>query len=159
MRSYPAQLPAIDYPGPYVVKRITDAGTLRFKDRLFFLSNALDNHHIGLEEVDDGLWFVHFCHLVLARIDERTGTLTRGLRRVLRSSSGSLVDTRFDDGLQDHWTTAPGCSVQRSVTHVAGILCYLCSRSLRFEKPSVMQSLKFGRSEFGARAGVGLPSQ
>lgn len=77
-RVYPAQLPAIDYPGHFVVKRITDAGTFRFKDRLFFLSNALDNHQIGLEEVEDGLWSVHFCHLVLARIDERTGTLTRG---------------------------------------------------------------------------------
>jgi transposase InsO family protein len=78
VRAYPAQLPPIDYPGHFVVKRITDAGTFRFKDRLFFLSNALDNHQIGLEEVEDGLWSVHFCHLVLARIDERTGTLTRG---------------------------------------------------------------------------------
>jgi transposase InsO family protein len=77
-RAYPAQLPAIEYPGHFVVKRITGAGTFRFKERLFFLSNALDHHHVGLEEVDDGLWSVHFCHLVLARIDERTGTLTRG---------------------------------------------------------------------------------
>jgi hypothetical protein len=78
VRAYPAQLPAIDYPGHFVVKRITDAGTFRFKDRLFVLSNALDNHQIGLEEVEDGRWSVHFCHLVLARINERTGTLTRG---------------------------------------------------------------------------------
>ena len=77
-RPYPAQLPAIEYPGHFVVKRITAAGTFRFKDRLHFLSNALDHHAVGLEEVDDGLWSVHFCHLVLARIDERTGTLTRG---------------------------------------------------------------------------------
>jgi hypothetical protein len=75
-RRYPAQLPGIEYPGHFVVKRITAAGT--FKDRLFFLSNALDHHPVGLEEVDDGLWSVHFCHLVLARIDERTATLTRG---------------------------------------------------------------------------------
>jgi len=78
VRPYPAQLPAIDYPGHLVVKRITDAGTFRFRDRLLFLSNTLDNQHIGIEEVEDGLWSVHFCHLVLARIDERTGTLTRG---------------------------------------------------------------------------------
>lgn len=77
-RAYPTQLPAIDYPGHFLVKRITGAGTFRFKDQLFFLSNALDHHPIGLEEVDDGLWSVHFCHLVLARIDERTGILTRG---------------------------------------------------------------------------------
>jgi hypothetical protein len=75
-RRYPAQLPGIEYPGHLLVKRITASGT--FKDRLFFLSNALDHHPVGLEEVDDGLWSVHFCHLVLARIDERTATLTRG---------------------------------------------------------------------------------
>lgn len=77
-RAYPALLPAVDYPGHFVVKRVTNKGTFRFKDQLFFLSNALDNHPVGLEEVDDGLWTVHFCHLILARIDERTGTLTRG---------------------------------------------------------------------------------
>ena len=77
-RAYPAQLPPIDYPGHCVVKRITDAGTFRFHDRIFFLSRALDDQQVALEEVDDGLWSVYFCHLLLARIDERTGLLTRG---------------------------------------------------------------------------------
>jgi transposase InsO family protein len=77
-RSYPAQLPPIDYPGHFVVKRITEAGMFRFHDRLIFLSRALDDQHVGLEEVDDGLWSVYFCRMLLARFDERTGLLTRG---------------------------------------------------------------------------------
>jgi hypothetical protein len=31
------------------------AGTIRFKDRLLFLANALEQHHVGLEEREDGV--------------------------------------------------------------------------------------------------------
>jgi hypothetical protein len=53
------------------VKRITNAGTFRFKRRLLFISHALDPHTIGLEEVDDGIWSIYFCDVLLARFDER----------------------------------------------------------------------------------------
>jgi hypothetical protein len=36
------------------------------------------DQHIGLEETDDGLWSLYFCHVLLARLDERTHTLIRG---------------------------------------------------------------------------------
>jgi hypothetical protein len=71
-------LPAIDYPSHFLVKHITAAGTFRFGDSLHFLSNALRHYPIGLEEVDDGVWSIYFCHVLLARVDERSGTLTRG---------------------------------------------------------------------------------
>jgi putative transposase len=70
-RVYPEQLPAIDYPGHFLVKRITNAGTFRFKRRLLFIANALKQHHIGLEEVDDGLWSIYFCRVLLAKLNER----------------------------------------------------------------------------------------
>ena len=70
--------PPIEYPGHFAVREITAAGTFRFKDRLLFLSNALRHYPVGLEEVADGIWSVYFCHVLLARIDERTGTLNRG---------------------------------------------------------------------------------
>jgi putative transposase len=77
-RPYPDPLPPIEYPGHFTVREITAAGTFRFKDRLLFLSNALRHYPVGLEEVADGIWSVYFCHVLLARIDERTGTLNRG---------------------------------------------------------------------------------
>ncbi len=77
-RAYPTILPPIDYPSHFLVKPITAAGTFRLGDKLYFLSNALRHYPVGLEEVDDGLWSVFFCHVLLARIDERSGTLTRG---------------------------------------------------------------------------------
>jgi transposase InsO family protein len=70
-RSYDARLPPIEYPGHFLVKRITNAGTFRFKKRLVFISHALSPHTIGLEEVDDGIWSIHFCNVLIARLDER----------------------------------------------------------------------------------------
>jgi hypothetical protein len=53
------------------VKRITNAGTFRFKKKLLFIANALKQFTIGLEEVDDGVWSIYFCNVPLGRIDER----------------------------------------------------------------------------------------
>ena len=50
---------------------ITNAGTFRFKKKLLFIANSLKQHTIGLEEVGDGIWSIHFCHVLLGRLDER----------------------------------------------------------------------------------------
>ena len=70
-RPYTGTLPPIEYPGHFIVKRITNAGTFRFKKRLLFIANSLKQHTIGLEEVDDGIWSIHFCRVLLGRVDER----------------------------------------------------------------------------------------
>lgn len=70
-REYSDTLPPVEYPGHFIVKRVTNAGTIRFKKRLLFLANALKQHPVGLEEVADGLWSIHFCRVLLGRIDER----------------------------------------------------------------------------------------
>jgi putative transposase len=70
-RPYTGVLPPVEYPGHFLVKRVTNAGTIRLKTRLLFLSNALQQHPVGLEEIDDGIWSIHFCHVLLGRVDER----------------------------------------------------------------------------------------
>jgi putative transposase len=70
-RSYTGALPPLEYPGHFLVKRVTNAGTIRLKKRLLFVSNALKQHPVGLEEVDDGIWSIHFCYVLLGRVDER----------------------------------------------------------------------------------------
>lgn len=70
-REYPATLPKLEYPGHFLVKRVTNAGTIRFKDRLLFLANALKQHHVGLEETDDGIWSLYLGAVLLGKIDER----------------------------------------------------------------------------------------
>lgn len=71
-RAYPATLPVLEYPGHFVVKRVTHAGTIRFRHKLLFLANALKEHRIGLEESDDGIWSLYFGLVLLGKIDERT---------------------------------------------------------------------------------------
>lgn len=70
-RPYEGQLPSIEYPGHYLPKRVTNAGTFRLKHRLVFIANALKQQLIGLEEIDDGIWSIYFCTVLLARLDER----------------------------------------------------------------------------------------
>jgi hypothetical protein len=70
-------VPLIDYPTDLLVKPVTATGPFRLGKQLYFLSSALRHYPVGLEEVD-GLWSVSFCHVLLARINERPGTVARG---------------------------------------------------------------------------------
>jgi hypothetical protein len=64
-------LPPVEYPGHFIVKHVTNAGTFRFKKRLVFIANALIHHRVGLEEVADGIWSIYFCRVLIGRLDER----------------------------------------------------------------------------------------
>ena len=75
-RAYPDRLPPIEYPGHFVVKKVTTGGTFRFQNRLLYLANAMVDQLIGLEETDDGLWSIHFNTILLATFDERDYIIT-----------------------------------------------------------------------------------
>lgn len=75
-RAYTGGLPTLQYPQHYTVKRVTNAGTIRFKTRLLYLSTALRQHRVALDEVDDGIWSLYFCHVLVGRIDERQALKT-----------------------------------------------------------------------------------
>jgi putative transposase len=70
-RLLPAQLPAPTYPGHYVVRRVSNAGTFRFQSRQLFMSDTLLQEDIALEETADGIWSIYFYDVLLARLDER----------------------------------------------------------------------------------------
>ena len=74
-REYPARLPAQEYPGHYLVKKVTFAGTVRFQQRLLYIATALTDHLVGLEETDDGIWSLFFNTVLLGKLDERDGIL------------------------------------------------------------------------------------
>jgi len=59
-----------------LTRRLSNVGTFRFRNRRIFLSDALKRQTIGLEEIDDGVWSLHYYGVLLARLDERTWTLT-----------------------------------------------------------------------------------
>lgn len=70
-RKSPRWLPPIDYPGHYLVKRIAGGGTFRSGRRLLFLATPLEDYDVRLDEVEDGVWSIYFCQLLIARFKER----------------------------------------------------------------------------------------
>jgi putative transposase len=70
-RPYPARLPPLEYPGHFLVKKVTTGGTFRMHHKLLYLANAMVDQYIGLEETDDGRWSIYFNTILLATLDER----------------------------------------------------------------------------------------
>lgn len=75
-RPYPERIAAPEYPSHLEVRRVSAAGTFRLKAKQPFLSNALADESIGLEEVGDGVWNLVYYRTLLGKIDERTGQIT-----------------------------------------------------------------------------------
>ena len=75
-RRYPDRLPSLEYPGHFLVKKITTGGTFRFRSRLLYLASAMVDQHIGLEETEDGIWAIPVNNILLATFDERDYIIT-----------------------------------------------------------------------------------
>jgi putative transposase len=70
-RPLPARLPPVEYPGHFEVHRVYGNGCLSWRNHLLFLSDAFIGEDVGFEEIDTGLWTVHFATVAVARFDER----------------------------------------------------------------------------------------
>jgi hypothetical protein len=53
------------------LRLVSNAGTFRFNVRQIFLSDALAQEYIGLEETDDGIWGIYLYDVRLGTLDER----------------------------------------------------------------------------------------
>jgi putative transposase len=76
LRVYPERITAPVYPAHMEVRRVSTAGTFRLHARQPFLSQALRNEYIGLEEVADGIWNIVYYQTLLGKIDERSLLIT-----------------------------------------------------------------------------------
>jgi hypothetical protein len=63
--------PDYTYPGHYLVRRVSNAGTFRFQTHQLFISDTLLQEDIALEETADGIWSIYFYDALLARLNER----------------------------------------------------------------------------------------
>jgi transposase InsO family protein len=69
-KPYPSKLPAIDYPVNAHVKKLSYVGTLYYRGRYWFISEALPNQPVLLKE-QDGLLHVYFIKTLIKTIDLR----------------------------------------------------------------------------------------
>ena len=100
-RAYPARLPVPDYPGHFVVKHVTDAGTCRFQQHLLYLANALVDQWIGLEETDDGVWSIYFTTVLLATLDERDFLIRADTSKCYRCPQTTV--SPISPAVHPHW--------------------------------------------------------
>ena len=54
-----------------MVRLVGSAGTIGFRGHQVFLSRALEDEHVGLEETGDGVWSVYFANFLLGKFSER----------------------------------------------------------------------------------------
>jgi transposase InsO family protein len=97
LRLCPRRLPPVEYPAHWEVRLVSPEGHISWRGKVLFLTEALATERIGLEEVADGLWTIHFAQVAIGRLNERDlrihplASLTAG-----RSASfaGSAPDSR-----------------------------------------------------------------
>ena len=79
-KPYPANLPEPEYPSHFRVERAYSNGVISVLGSQWYMSNCLAGEVVGLEEVDDGRYTVHFGPIVLGMLDARNAR-ERGDRR------------------------------------------------------------------------------
>lgn len=71
LRRLPRQLPPLEYCGHWEVRRVGTNGCILWRGAPAFVSETLAGERVAFEEVDDGLWTLHFATVPLARWLER----------------------------------------------------------------------------------------
>jgi hypothetical protein len=81
-RVMPKRIEPYDYPGHYLVRRVSRSGTIRVLRRQIFVSNTLQEDYVGLEEVDDGVYDLYFCFYQIGRYELRKNKINDVVSRV-----------------------------------------------------------------------------
>lgn len=75
-RRMPERIPEPEYLGHMEVRHVASNGSFKFKGRHVFLTTTLYGEHVALDEIDDGIWSIYFANVLLARLNERTFSIT-----------------------------------------------------------------------------------
>jgi len=68
-RPYPRRLPELEYPDPFLIRRVSSCGTIKLDGCSIFLGAALRGEHVGLEPVSELHLRVHFGPYQIATIN------------------------------------------------------------------------------------------
>jgi len=81
-RVMPRRTEAYEYPGHFLVRRVSRDGTIRVLRNQVFVSNTLHEDNVGLEEVDDGVYDLFFCFYQIGRYEARANKIHDIVTRV-----------------------------------------------------------------------------
>src|SRR5262249_52564412 len=85
-RPMPDRLPPLEYPDRFEVRYVSANGGIRWNSRWVNVSIVCVGEFVGLEEIDDGIWNVHFGPLKLGRLHERRMRIEDEYGRLYRHS-------------------------------------------------------------------------
>lgn len=68
-RSFPRELPRVEYEMGMTVRKIHETGQFYWKDRPVFVNRALAFERIGLKEIDNDVWDLYFKAMKLGQIN------------------------------------------------------------------------------------------
>jgi putative transposase len=71
VRAMPDRIPPLEYPDRFEVRYVSANGGIRWNHDWVNVSITCAGEHVGLEEIDDGVWNVYFGPLKLGRLHER----------------------------------------------------------------------------------------
>lgn len=71
VREMPARLPRLEYPDRFETRYVSANGGIRWNSQWVCVSTVCAGEHVGLEEIDNGVWNVYFGALKLGRFLER----------------------------------------------------------------------------------------
>jgi len=72
---YQPEIVPYDYPGNCLVRRVSRCGTIRVLHNQVFVSQALNEEYVGLEEVDNGIYDLYFCFYHIGRYNLHTNRI------------------------------------------------------------------------------------
>jgi Integrase core domain. len=81
-RTMPKKLDHFDYPYHFEVRRVSKNSGIRWRKRWVQVSSTLAEEYIGFEEVDDGIYNVYFCNLLIGRFFEEQLKIKDVIERV-----------------------------------------------------------------------------
>lgn len=70
-RSYPTRVPPVEYPAHFETRSVRQRGEFKWKGQAVFAGLPFTGKRVGLVEIDDGIWAVHFSTIEIGRLDER----------------------------------------------------------------------------------------
>jgi hypothetical protein len=82
VRIMPKRPSHFDYPYHFEVRRVSRNSGIRWRHRWVQVSSTLAEEYIGFEEVEDGIYNVYFCELLIGRFVEKTMKIEDVIERV-----------------------------------------------------------------------------
>ncbi len=82
LRRMPKKLTHFDYPYHFEVRRVSRNNGIRWQHRWVQVSSTLAEEYIGFEEIEDGIYNVYFCELLIGRFREETMRIEDVIERV-----------------------------------------------------------------------------